>query len=397
MTSHLVIGDGITAAAFVENVPLESGDQLTVLGRNASELGRGIAYAAGEAGVPWRFAYLLNSPADDIDPAFARWLSEHWETVKSTMEGRAPNWLNAAQPLVEAGDIYGVNAPREIYGDFMDQEVSKILSDLRARGIDITLVDGEATSIAETDEQVTITTTDGQNLKADSVDIAPGGPSTLRIPGDDGAFSVPTLFGNEHRIAKHIEAGDEIFCIGGNASMLDALRLCQSLIPNEQLRFVVCAPDGEVPPPLVPRLPRKLTTPKLTTGHTTAESFLSAVEETISQAKTNGDEMREIRAGFRAHFLDNPLTDYITDIEEARRVPAQLRFWLRGGTRDTIWDMNALLEKGQTTMMTGFAMAVEHGDRHPTVVIRDPETGAETLNQADFFTQLRAAMADAGD
>ncbi|MEO0913912.1 MAG: FAD/NAD(P)-binding protein, partial [Pseudomonadota bacterium] len=328
--THVVVGDGITAVAFIEHSGLAAGDTLIVLGKAATRLGRGVAYAAGSEALPWRYAYLLNSPADDIDPAFARWLSDRWADVSGTMQGRAPNWLAAAQPLVEAGDIYGVNAPREFYGDFMAEQVAALLAELRARGVAVRLEDACVSALEREGGGVRLFTEDGRSFLADSVDVAPGGPSTLRITGDVGAFSVPTLFGHEARIAEHIRAGAEIFCIGGNAAMLDALRLCQSLIPEADLRFVACAPDGAVPPPLVPRMPRKLTVPDLAAGHETAEAFLQEVWRAIEAARAAGDEMREIRAGFRAYFLEHGLARFVPDQDEARRVPVQLRFWLRG-------------------------------------------------------------------
>ena len=104
----------------------------------------------------------------------------------------------------------------------------------------------------KTSTGVSVRTADGQAFGAASVDIAPGGPSTMRCDGDDGPFSAPTVFGHEHSIAEHILAGREIFCTGGNAAMLDVLRLCQSLIPEDKLRFTACAPEGAIPPPLIP-------------------------------------------------------------------------------------------------------------------------------------------------
>ena len=85
--THLVVGDGITALAFVENRSFSAGDSLTILAPNAKQIGRGVAYAKGQAGAPWRYAYLLNSPADDIDPQFAEWLSANWEMGHDTMAG----------------------------------------------------------------------------------------------------------------------------------------------------------------------------------------------------------------------------------------------------------------------------------------------------------------------
>lgn len=388
--THLVVGDGITALAFVENLTLLAGDSLTVLGQQASQLGRGAAYAKGVAGTPWRYAYLLNSPADDIDPAFAAWLADRWETVRVTMRARAPDWLSAAAPLVNAGDIYGVNAPREFYGDFMCEQAERRFANLRAQGVHINLVDDQATTLEVAGDDVIVTTAKGQRITAAEVDICPGGPSTLRIEGDDGPFAVPTVFGNEDRIAAHIKAGAEIFCIGGNAAMLDVLRLCESVIPKSDLRFAVCAPDGEIPPPLIPRLPRKLTKPKLTEGHKTAKAFLAEVEREIARAKLAGDEMREIRAGFRAHFLANPLHHYVSEPDEARLVPTQLRFWLRGGTRDTILDMQELVADGTVRLMHGFVKGVSHHDNGATVTIGMPD-GDEMKHKTGFVVNCAGA------
>ncbi|MEL7184098.1 MAG: FAD/NAD(P)-binding protein, partial [Pseudomonadota bacterium] len=371
IATHVIVGDGITALAFLESCRLCPGDTVLLLGRNASEFGRGVAYAKGQVGTPWRFAYLLNSPADDIDPAFADWLAQRWTMVQDVMQGRAPNWLAAAAPLVEAGDIHGVNAPREFYGDFMREQARATIARLERQGTQVRTLDDAATTLSVASDGITLTTAAGRTITAATVDVAPGGPSTLRIDGDDGPFSAPTVFGQEARIADHIKAGREIFCIGGNASMLDVLRLCQSLIPDEALRFVACAPDGDIPAPLIPRVPRKLTQPVLTTGHQTAQTLLDEIWHAIESAKAAGDGMREIRAGFRAHFLAHPLTSYLPNPEEARRVPATLRFWLRGGTRDTILDMHRLVSAGKAQMVPGFVTAVEHGPTGATVHISD--------------------------
>ena len=264
-----------------------------------------------------------------------------------------------AAPLVERGDVYGVNAPREIYGDYMEELAGAALGRLRAKGVTVETVDDTASAITPRGDGVEIRLGQGRTLFAHSADIAPGGPSTLRIAGDDGPFAAPTVFGQEHRIAEHIMAGAEIFCIGGNAAMLDVLRLCQSLIPEAALRFVACAPDGEIPAPLIPRLPRTLTTPKLSHGHATAQSFLAEVRGEIDAALARGEEMREIRAGFRAHFLANPLPGYVETETEALKVPATLRFWLRGCTRDTILDMRRLVGEGRARMIKGAVKAIE--------------------------------------
>lgn len=378
--SHIVVGDGITALAFLANRDVSAGDEITVIGRTASKLGCGIAYAAGERDVPCRFAYLLNSPADDIDPAFAAWLESHWGDVRETMRGRAPNWLCKAEPLVEAGDVYGVNAPREFYGDFMTEEAARTLARIRDAGATVRTVDAEATGLSQGASGLTIHTKDGRSFSAETVDVAPGGPSTMRFDGDDGPFAAPSVFGHEHRIAEHILAGREIFCIGGNAAMLDVLRLCQSLLPEEKLRFTACAPEGAIPPPLIPRLPRKLTEPNLSDGHETAESLLAEIWREIELARRAGDDTREIRAGFRAHFLANPIGRYVSDPSEARRVPGKLRFWLRGGTRDTILDLRRLVADGTVRMHVGAVTEIEHRGEGARVHFRDRAGGAQYLD-----------------
>ncbi|WP_375281523.1 FAD/NAD(P)-binding protein [Pseudooctadecabacter sp.] len=388
--THVIVGDGITAFAFLETGDFAPGEQVVAVGRNATQLGRGAAYGAGEAGTPWRYAYLLNSPADDIDPAFAAWLARHWADIEDRMQGRSPDWLAMARPLVEAGDTYGVNAPREFYGDFMADQLKGVLARLAAAGVSVTFINDEAISLREAPDGVHLMLASGQAIRARTVDVAPGGPSTMRIDGDDGPFAAPSVFGHEHRIAEHIKAGEEIFCIGGNAAMLDVLRLCQSLLDDDQIRFVACAPDGEVPPPLVPRLPRRMTQPQLTKGHDTADSFLAQVSAQIDLAKAAGDEMREIRAGFRAHFLAHPLHHYVSDINEARRVPGTLRHWLRGGTRDTIQDMHRLIGAGCARVMQGMVAGVDHGAGGAVIRMVDA-TGTETLYQTGFVVNCAGA------
>ncbi|WP_147111611.1 FAD/NAD(P)-binding protein [Tateyamaria sp. syn59] len=388
--THAIVGDGITALAFFEAALKRDIDHIVVVGKQAGQLGRGAAYAKGEPGTPWRFAYLLNSPADDIDPQFAKWLAGRWDAITEKMQNRSPDWLGAAATLLQNDDLYGVNAPREFYGDYMEEQARNLISDFEGRGVSVTFMDDIATSLEVSEDQVGITTQNGRTLSAQSVDVAPGGPSTMRIKGDDGPFSVPSVFGFEERIAEHIRAGSEIFCIGGNAAMLDVLRLCQSLIPEDELRFVACAPDGEIPTPLVPRLPRKLTVPEFTSGHHSAETFLAEVRREIDKALAAGDEMREIRAGFRAHFLQNPLSGYLPDVEKARKVPGALRFWLRGGTRDTIQDMHRFVRNGKARVVKGLVQEVRALDSGAEVVVTD-ESGARQHIKTGFVVNCAGA------
>ena len=106
---HLIVGDGVTALALVEAIPLAHGDRLTIVGRTANAFGRGAAYAAEPDETPWRYAYLLNSPADDIDPDFADWAAANFDNIQAQMQGRSPNWTKAAEDLVAKGDLAGLN------------------------------------------------------------------------------------------------------------------------------------------------------------------------------------------------------------------------------------------------------------------------------------------------
>ncbi|MEM8576211.1 MAG: FAD/NAD(P)-binding protein [Pseudomonadota bacterium] len=388
--THMIVGDGITALAFLQAVKHDPLDEVILLGRGAGTFGRGAAYAKGTPGTPWQYAYLLNSPADDIDPDFAAWLAARWPDVQRKMAGRRPDWLSRATELADAGDLYGVNAPREFYGDFMEEQCAAALAHLAAAGTKIRRIEDEATALIRTQDGIRVTTAAHGDIAADRVDIAPGGPSTMRIEGDDGPFAVPSVFGFEDRIAERIEAGAEILCIGGNAAMLDVLRLCQSLRADRDIRFVFIAPDGEIPAPLIPRLPRKLTRPQLSAGHSTAESFLTEIRREIDAALAAGDEMREIRAGFRAHFLANPLAGYVTDPNEALKVPGQLRFWLRGGTRDTILDLRRLVEDGIARLEQGLVTRVTHRADGADVHLSGPD-GSERVLHTGFAVNCAGA------
>ncbi|MEM6759004.1 MAG: FAD/NAD(P)-binding protein [Pseudomonadota bacterium] len=388
--SHAIVGDGITALAFLEGCLGRGHKDVTVIGKTASQLGRGIAYAKGEDGAPWRYAYLLNSPADDIDPDFATWLAERWDQIALTMAGRKPDWLAAAQPLIARGDLSGVNAPREFYGDYMETRAQKIIAALSAQGTDVHVVDDVAIKMSRANDALTLTSQQGRKFIFDTADIAPGGPTTMRFEGDDGPFSAPSVFGNEHRISEHINRGVEIFCIGGNAAMLDVLRLCQSHLDNADIKFAFCSPEGEVPPALVPRLPRRVTKPELSPGHATAQNFLAEIRREIDKAEASGEVRREIRAGFRDYFLKTPLHCFVSSASEAAKVSKVLRFWLRGGTRDTIFDMHKLVDAGNVRILQGRVLNVETQSSNPVVHIQD-EHGETCAVETGFVVNCAGA------
>ena len=71
--THVIIGDGLTAAEFAKTVRLPSGSLLYVIGPAVGQLGRGLAYADAPVSAVWKDAYLLNSPSEGVEPAFADW------------------------------------------------------------------------------------------------------------------------------------------------------------------------------------------------------------------------------------------------------------------------------------------------------------------------------------
>ena len=374
---HLIVGDGVTALALVAAIPLASGDRLTIVGRTAHAFGRGAAYAAEPNETPWQFAYLLNSPADDIDPDFADWAAENFDRIRAQMEGRSPNWVGAAQDLVAKGDFAGLNYPRSTFGDYLEAQGKSALAALKDKGVDVAVLSDEALSVTRNGAYLDVALASGRVLSADRVDVAPGAPTTQRIEGDDSAFSVPTLFGYEEVVAEHVRAGREIFCVGTNATMLDSLRLCQSLAAETDISFVACSPSGRLPAALIPQLPRRSFTPQPNTGHTTAASFLSDLQEQIQAAENDGLAIREVRAGMRAFFVENSITDFVAAPEEALKVPAKLRHWLRAGTRDSIHDFERLSQTGQTRLLSGAVEKIESHDNGAVVHYRDAEGNAQ--------------------
>ena len=367
---HTIIGDGLTAAAFLEYANAEHIDEFVIIGPNASQLGRGLAYASAPKGAAWEYAYLLNSPASDIDPDFKPWPEANWSAIEQKMSGRKPDWLGAAKGLIAKGDLSALNIPRQFFGDFLVERLQSVIGNYQARGKSVRIVEERAISITKDGAQYRINTDQDDIYLAHSIDIAPGGPQDQRMIGDESEFSAPTLFGNEERIIEHIKRGVEICCIGINATMLDALRLCQSVLPDNKVRFSAISPRGVLPEPLIPDRP-DLFVPELETGHVTAISFLDNVKASLEDAKRNGFEQREIRAGYRAFFLEHSLAQFVPNSNEAKFVPRTLRHWLRGGTRDTILDFHRLMVDGVTDIARGAVREIQVNDDGATIISVD--------------------------
>ncbi len=389
---RIIVGDGVAAAALTETSTAQAGDSLVVAGYKASQLGRGLAYMSEPRETPWRYAYLLNSPADDIDPDFGQWIVDNWEHIQGSMVGRSPDWLGAAKPYLDCDDKRGLNVPRAFFGDYMEQRSQQAIAALRERGVNVDIVDDEAVSLEQGADGFKLLTASGRRLHADAVDIATGGPKTQRIEGDDGPFCAPELFGHEERIADHAKRGAEIWCIGTNATMLDALRLCQSVVPEDQLRFTACSPRGIMPEPLIARLPRDITKPELSGPYPSAKAFLDDVQRNMQLAQTAGHQMREVRAGFRAFFIEHGLKCFVPDLHEARLVPPTLRHWFRGGTRDTLHDFHRLSLTNHTRVVRGAVSAIESTDDGVNLLLKD-ETDALVPYKAGFVINCSGAGA----
>ncbi len=368
--AHAIIGDGLTAAAFLEYADASHIDEFIIIGPNASQLGRGLAYARAPQGASWEYAYLLNSPASDIDPDFKSWLDNNWAEIEYKMQDRQPDWLAAAEVLIDKGDVSALNIPRQFFGDFLVDRLNSVIAGFKAKGKTVRILEDIAIRITTDDAGYQILTDGGETIIANSIDIAPGGPKDQRMDGDESDFSAPTLFGNEERIIEHVKHGVEICCIGMNATMLDALRLCQSALQEGKVRFSAISPRGVLPEPLIPDRP-DLFIPELEMGHPNAISFLENVKSSLEQAQADGFQQREIRAGYRAFFLEHGLAKFVPNQEEAKFVPRTLRHWLRGGTRDTILDFHRSMVDGVTDIARGAVREIEPGSDGATIVCAD--------------------------
>ena len=163
---HIIIGDGLSAAEFATSRQYTAGDTLTIIGPDVQDIGRGIAYAKAPSEVPWRFAYLLNSPSRSVDTDFAHWMKENWELLESTMSKRTPDWLSAATPYSSVGDIASLNAPREIYGDFLHAKTLKAMEQLSISGVSVRRVQSRVDKIQPTETALSVITADGQQFHA---------------------------------------------------------------------------------------------------------------------------------------------------------------------------------------------------------------------------------------
>lgn len=377
---HVIVGDGITAAEFASTRSCRPDETITIIGPNVEDLGRGVAYAKAPTEALWRYAYLLNSPARSVDPDFAQWITDHWESMEQTMSGRFPDWLKAAKKYSDAKAFANLNAPREIFGDFIHAKTQENLSTLRCDGVHIKTLTTRVGRIEPSSSGISVYTTDNQRIDATSVDVATGGPRNQRFEGDNGQFSFPQLFGNEASIAQIIKADGSIVCIGASAAMLDCLRFCQSVQPESSINFTAINSSGKIFPALRPALTFNPTHYEINGTFDSADAFLSTIIQLQRQALASGDSFYETRVGLRALFMQRSLTQLIPNITEARKVSNPLFNYFEGGTRDSIDDFNRLEKSGHSRILAGRVSHIKQVKEHACVHYTDSTNQPQILS-----------------
>ncbi len=380
---HVVIGDGLVALEFVAAASLSPGDRLSVIGPQVAQFGRGVAYADEPADALWRYAFLLNSPSDALDPDFVLWMRDRWAWIADAMRGRRPDWLAAGQPYLDRDDIGALNVPRRIYGDYLREQAEATLAGLRRRGVHVDLTADRVTGLEPGPQGLALTLGSGRVVQADSVDVATGGPANQRLDGDDGPASYPCLFGHEQEITERLKPGMSVCCIGANATMLDVLRLCQCVLPERDIRFTAVSTAGRLPAALYAPYPFRLTEPDIGGPYETAAAFLAAMRREIDRASAAGDGVAELRGGFRKVFMEQGLSRFLPDPAEARQVTGPIKDWLLGGTRDAIEDFDRMMADGQTRLVAARVRGIEYS-RACAVVICEQAGGVARTIAADI-------------
>lgn len=344
---HLIIGDGASAAALAETLALRSGDQLTILGANAGQFGRGLAYADHPGHAPWRYAYLLNSPSGAFGEGFVEWFEANWGDIRPRIAAYQPRWLEFAADHLAAGDFGAVFAPRAIFGDYLAEIGRGTLAKHVEAGVKVQQRTGLTTDLAKDEHGFRITLATGEVIRADRVDVATGGPSPQRYGADSGPTAFTTLYGNEQAIAEVLRPKQEVTCLGGNAAMLDVLRLMQSVMDEQDIRLRVIT-RGSEPEPLIWTRPRKAAvTPRLTGPYRDAEALLAAVDAEIAAFRAESATMAELRPGYLSWAAETGLRALLPSLTERRKVMPQLERRFRRGTHDSLADYARLRAAGQ--------------------------------------------------
>jgi hypothetical protein len=126
------------------------------------------------------------------------------------------------------------------------------MAKLADAGIEVQLIAGLVTDIGRQNADFRVTLAGGEVLRADRVDVATGGPGNQRFGSDAGPTAFTTLHGNEEAIAKVLQPGWDVTCLGASGDVLDVIYfLCAALpgrMPNLHIIGDVAASDLERAP-----------------------------------------------------------------------------------------------------------------------------------------------------
>lgn len=241
---HVIIGDGITAAAFLANVVARIGDTVTLIGPNVYRFGAGLTYLEHGTDQPWRLAYLLDQPNGAMGDGFVRWLERHWQTLYEEIALTQPYHIERWQPVLNEADLSRFDAPRAIYGRYVSERASEDMERLTGKGVTIRRITGLATQAARQGNRFRITLSTGEMILADSVDVATGGPANERFGPDSGPTAFTTLYGNETALFEALDAVPEVACIGASRQVLDLVQFLRSVRPDRGLTLRIIGSDS---------------------------------------------------------------------------------------------------------------------------------------------------------
>jgi len=350
---HVIVGCGAAAASLVPGLPLGPGDSLTVIGDDVGQLGRGLAYGRAPPDAPWHLLYLLNSPAGAVDPGFAKWAADRQDEITARM-ARYPEWLARGAEALAAGDMAALFLPREIFGDYLVERSADALAAHAAAGVRVRTRTGLVTDLEREGDGFVLTLTGGARLRASHVDVATGGPGTQRYGADSGPGAFTTLYGNGDAICAALRAGDPLTCLGGNAAMLDLMRLAYAVLGEDGLRMKVIAASGARPEPVIWTRPRgTAATPVLAGPFESAEALLEAVDAEIARLRANGADMAALRPGFRQLLDGGGFARLLPDPDQRQRIGARLERRFRRGTHDSLAQFDRLARAGRIAVQAG--------------------------------------------
>lgn len=361
---HVIVGCGAAAASLVPGLPLGPGDSLTVIGDDAGQLGRGLAYGRADGAAPWHLLYLLNSPAGAVDPGFAEWAAARHGEITARM-ARHPGWLSFGAEALSARDMAALFLPREIFGDYLVERAGAALAAHAAAGVQVRRITGRVTDLDRDAGGFVLILAGGARVRATHVDVATGGPGPQRFGSDTGPGAFPTLYGNEDAICAALRAGDPLTCLGGNAAMLDLMRLACAVLGEEGLgedglRMQVIAGSGARPEPVIWTRPRgAAATPLLAGPFKTAEALLDAADAEIARLRAVGADMAALRPGFRRLLDGGGFARLLPDPDQRQRIGARLERRFRRGTHDSLVQFDRLARAGRITVKTGRITGVD--------------------------------------